>query len=59
MSLGPEWLIVIALVILLFGGKAIPKLARGLGQAQKEFKQGLAEGESADTAKESDQASKA
>ncbi len=34
---GSEWIIVIALVILLFGASAIPKLARGLGQAKGEF----------------------
>jgi len=44
MPQGAEWLIVIVLVLLLFGGTQIPKLARSLGQAQKEFKQGLKEG---------------
>ena len=28
----------------MFGGAQLPKLARNLGQAQKEFKKGLAEG---------------
>jgi sec-independent protein translocase protein TatA len=37
-------LVVVALV--LFGSTQIPKLARSLGSAQKEFKQGLAEGDS-------------
>ncbi len=36
-------LVVVALV--LFGSTQIPKLARSLGSAQKEFKQGLAEGD--------------
>ena len=40
----PELLIVLALVVVLFGGAKIPKLARSLGQAQKEFKAGLDEG---------------
>lgn len=44
MPQGAEWIIVIVLVLLLFGGTQIPKLARSLGQAQKEFKQGLKEG---------------
>lgn len=44
MSLGPEWLIVLAVVLLLFGSTAIPKLARSIGQAQKEFKK-ASEGE--------------
>jgi sec-independent protein translocase protein TatA len=38
-------LVVVALV--LFGSTQIPKLARSLGSAQKEFKQGLAEGDTA------------
>jgi len=36
-------IVVIVLVVLLFGGTQIPKLARSLGSAQKEFKQGLRE----------------
>lgn len=41
---GPEVLIVLVVVVVLFGGSRIPKLARNLGQAQKEFKKGLSEG---------------
>jgi sec-independent protein translocase protein TatA len=40
---GPEWFIVLAVVLLIFGGSQLPKLARNLGQAQKEFKEGLSE----------------
>ena len=44
MNLGPtELLIILLVVLLLFGGAKLPKLARSLGQAQKEFKQGLNE----------------
>lgn len=39
-----ELLIVAAVVLLLFGGAKIPQLARSLGRAQKEFKEGLHEG---------------
>ena len=39
----PELLIVLLVVLLLFGGAKLPKLARSLGQAQKEFKEGIAE----------------
>jgi sec-independent protein translocase protein TatA len=39
--LGPDLLIVIAIVVLLFGGAQIPKLARGLGEASREFKRGI------------------
>ena len=41
---GNEWIIVVIVALVLFGGSQIPKLARSLGQAQKEFKTGLAEG---------------
>jgi Sec-independent protein translocase protein TatA len=42
---GPDLLIVaIVLVVLLFGGAAIPKLARNLGSAKNQFEKGLAEG---------------
>jgi sec-independent protein translocase protein TatA len=37
----PELIIILLVVLLLFGGAKLPKLARSLGQAQKEFKQGL------------------
>jgi sec-independent protein translocase protein TatA len=37
---GPELLIILAIALLLFGGSQLPKLARSLGQAQKEFKKG-------------------
>ena len=42
--MGTEWWIVIGVVVLLFGGSQLPKLARSIGQAQKEFKKGLTEG---------------
>lgn len=41
---GPEVIVVLVVILVLFGGSQIPKLARNLGQAQKEFKKGLAEG---------------
>ena len=39
-----ELIIVLVIVLLVFGGAKLPKLARSLGQAQKEFKSGLTEG---------------
>ncbi len=49
MNLGaPELLIVLLVVLLLFGGTKLPKLARSLGTAQKEFKKGTQEGAAAD-----------
>lgn len=39
MRLGPtELLIILGLVILLFGARKLPELAKGLGQGLKEFK---------------------
>ena len=44
MPSGWEWFIVLAVALLIFGGSQLPKLARSLGQAQKEFKKGLNDG---------------
>ena len=41
---GPEMLIVLAVILLMFGSKKVPELARSLGKAQKEFKDGVREG---------------
>jgi TatA/E family protein of Tat protein translocase len=41
---GTEMLIVLAVVILLFGAKKVPELARSMGRAKKEFSSGLKEG---------------
>ncbi len=46
----PELIIVLLIVLLVFGGTKLPKLARSLGQAQKEFKDGLKEGAEVDAA---------
>ncbi|MDG1476175.1 MAG: twin-arginine translocase TatA/TatE family subunit [Vicingaceae bacterium] len=39
--------LIVAIVLLLFGGKKIPQLMRGLGSGVKEFKEGIKEGEDA------------
>jgi sec-independent protein translocase protein TatA len=39
-----EMIIVLVIVLVLFGGSQLPKLAKNLGKAQKEFKDGLADG---------------
>ena len=44
--IGPwQWVIIALVIILLFGGKKIPELMRGLGKGVKEFKSGMKEAE--------------
>ncbi|MCP5026572.1 MAG: twin-arginine translocase TatA/TatE family subunit [Actinomycetia bacterium] len=44
MNLGAQELIIILVIVLvLFGGAKLPRLARSLGQAQKEFRDGMIE----------------
>ncbi len=38
---GWEWLIILLVVLLLFGGKKIPELMRGVGKGINQFKKGL------------------
>jgi sec-independent protein translocase protein TatA len=40
----PELIVLLLIVLVLFGGAKLPKLARSIGQASKEFKQGVNEG---------------
>ena len=42
--LGPDLLILLVVVALLFGSSQLPKLARSLGSAKAEFERGLHEG---------------
>ena len=42
---GTEWLLIALVVLLLFGGKKIPELMKGLGKGVSEFKKGKEEGE--------------
>lgn len=37
---GPELAIIVVALLILFGGKKIPELMRGLGQGIREFKEG-------------------
>ena len=39
----PEIVLIIVVILVLFGGAQLPKLAKNLGKAQKEFKDGMAE----------------
>ena len=47
-AMGPEWIVVGVVVLVLFGGSQLPKLAKGLGSAQREFKKGLEDGDDDD-----------
>ncbi|MCB1246652.1 MAG: twin-arginine translocase TatA/TatE family subunit [Acidimicrobiia bacterium] len=55
---GPEILVILLVVLLLFGAAKLPQLARNLGASAKEFRKGMEEGleddpESADPADQS------
>ena len=53
MSFGlTEILLILLAVIILFGGKKIPELARGLGKSLSEFKKGRNESEKSDNVDE-------
>jgi len=44
-----HWILVIVVVLLLFGGKKIPELMKGLGSGIKEFKDAVKEDDKKDT----------
>ena len=41
---GSEWLVILLVVVILFGGKKIPELAKGLGKGIRNFKDEMKEG---------------
>jgi sec-independent protein translocase protein TatA len=43
MPQGWEWIIILVVVLLLFGGKKIPELMKGIGKGVRGFKNGLKE----------------
>ncbi len=56
-----EWVIILAVVMLLFGGSKLPQLAKALGQSKRAFKEGMdeadAEAAAADANKQREQIS--
>ncbi len=60
---GSEWIIIALVVLLLFGGKKIPELMKGLGKGVRSFKEGLNDAsreikDAADSVKETEEPSK-
>ena len=52
MNIGwPEILLIVLVVLLLFGAKRLPDLARSLGKSLREFKKGREEGDASDEKK--------
>lgn len=49
---GPQWIIILIIILLLFGGRKIPELMKGLGRGVRAFKEGINEAE--DTLKSTD-----
>lgn len=47
-----EWILILVVVLLMFGGKKIPELMKGLGNGIKEFKNASKEDVSKDSKKE-------
>ena len=47
---GQELLIVLVIVLIIFGARKLPDLARSLGASAKEFRKGIEEGTSAEDA---------
>lgn len=39
-----HWLVVLAIILLLFGGRKIPEMMRGLGEGIRSFKEGMSGG---------------
>jgi sec-independent protein translocase protein TatA len=60
MSLGvPELIIILIIVLLLFGAARLPRLARSLGEASREFKKGVSEREQEEQAEQAAKAAPA
>jgi sec-independent protein translocase protein TatA len=49
---GPEILLIVLVIFLLFGATRLPQLAKALGQSKKAFREGIEEGEREDARKE-------
>jgi len=45
---GMEWVVILVVLLLLFGGSKLPQLAKALGQSKRAFKEGMQEADEAD-----------
>ena len=45
----PELLIILAIILLLFGGKRLPQLSKSLGESMRELRKGMSDGYHEDT----------
>lgn len=57
MPAGMEWVVILVVVLLLFGGSRLPQLAKALGQSKRAFKEGTDEAEEEARLEKSRQAS--
>ena len=48
----PELLLILAIVLLLFGGKKLPELSRSLGTSMRELRKGISDGDGKKEAKD-------
>jgi len=55
---GPELMIILVIILLMFGGAKLPALAKGLGQSIKEFKKAAKDGDDDKEEKKPDAAPK-
>ncbi len=42
---GWEWIVILVVIMLLFGGSRLPQLAKALGQSKRAFREGIQDGE--------------
>jgi sec-independent protein translocase protein TatA len=45
---GSEWIVILVVILLIFGARKLPQLARSLGASAKEFRKGVQEGAAED-----------
>ncbi len=55
---GMEWILIALVVLLLFGGKKIPELAKGLGSGIKNFKKAVKDDEEVASTEKSEEIEK-